>query len=370
MANAITCPACHALNRPNWEFCARCGEELDGAGATQVTSRQQTLTGVPALAEAPPRDAASLYLLLMGVILFGTVAMACRDIAQQPTPPPATPGVFTFGGPVGAAPPAPAASAVPANPGVEEARRLLAQGNAAQAIPLLEKAAGDDPGNAEYQHMLGRALWATGNREGALQSYAQAARLDPTGYRVGYAQALETAGRGADAVAELEAALAAQPGIAIAEEGLSRLYYNRGDYAKALPLLDALATRTRDPVVLQQLAYAAEKAGDRERAIAVYRDVLAAEPRADVARGLLAESLLAAGRKDEGLRLLEEGVQAAPEAPLLRRGLGSLLERSGRPADAAVAYREYVRLAPNAPDVAEVTARAARLEAQTKGSGS
>jgi predicted Zn-dependent protease len=370
MANAITCPACHAQNRPNWEFCARCGEELNGAGATQVTSRQQTLTGVPALGEAPARDAGSLYLLLMGVILFGTVAMACRDIARQPTPPPATPGVFTFGGPAGAAPPSPAASTVATNPSVEEARRLLSLGRTADAIPLLEKAAGEDPGNADYRNMLGRAQWATGNREAALQSYAQAARLDPTGYRVGYAQALETAGRGPEAAVELEAALVAQPGLAIAEEGLSRIYYNRGDYAKALPLLDALATRTRDPVVLQQLAYAAEKAGDRDRAIAAYRDVLAAEPRADVARGLLAESLLAAGRKDEGLRILEEGVQAAPEAPLLRRGLGSMLERSGRAADAASAYREYVRLAPNAPDAAEVKERAARLEAQLKGSGS
>jgi predicted Zn-dependent protease len=122
--------------------------------------------------------------------------------------------------------------------------------------------------------------------------------------------------------------------------------------------------------VLQQLAYAAEKTGDRERAIATYRDVLAVEPRAVVARGLLAESLMAAGRKDDAIGVLQEGLQRTPEAPQLQRGLGSALERTGRSAEAAAAYREYARLAPNAPDAAQIAARAARLEASPKGSGS
>jgi tetratricopeptide (TPR) repeat protein len=363
MVSAVICPSCRAQNRPNWEYCPRCGEALEGA-ATQVTSRQQTLTGIRAPEEAP-RDASSFYLLLMGVIAFGTVALACRDIASQPPPPPATPGVFTFGGPVSPPPPLTVASPS-ANPDVDAARRLIGQGNLAGAIPLLEKAASENPGNAEYQHLLGQALWNTGNREAALQSYAQAARLEPGTYRVGYAQALETVGRKEEATAELEAVLAAQPGTAIAEEGLSRLYFNRGDYQKAVPLLEGLASRTRDPVVLQQLAYAAEKAGDRERAITTYRDILAAEPRADATRGLLAESLLAAGRQQDAIAVLQEGLQRSPDAPLLQRGLGSVLERSGRPAEAVAAYREYARLAPNAPDAAEISARAARLEALVK----
>ena len=369
MASPVICPACGAQNRPTWEFCARCGESLEGS-ATQVTSRQQTLTGVPGPREAAPPDTSSFYLLLMAVIGVGTVALACRDIASQPPPPPATPGVFSFGG-AGSPPPSlppPAASAV--NADAEAARRLLGQGSLAEAIPLLEKAAADDPGNADYRHLLGRALWDTGNREGALQRLGEAARLAPMAYRVGYAQALETTGRLPEATAELEAVLAAQPGSAIAQEGLGRIYYNSGDYAKALPLLETLAGQTRDPVVLQQLAYAAEKTGNRERAIATYRDVLAASPRADVTRGLLAESLLAAGRNDDAVGVLREGLQRSPEAPLLQRGLASVLERTGRVAEAAAAYREYARLAPNAADAAELTARASRLEASLKASGS
>jgi len=368
VANALVCPACHAQNRPTWEFCARCGEPLEAA-ETLVGSRQQTLTGVPALAEEAPRDGASFWLFLMVATAVGTVVLACRDIASQPPPPPPSPGVFTFGGPAPSASPQ-AGPAIDSNADVEDARRLVAEGKLAEAIPLLQKAVGENPGNAEFQHLLGRALWTTGNREGAVQSYSQAAHLDPTAYRAEYAQALETVGRVQDAINELETALVAQPGTAIVEETLSRLYYNRGDFAKALPLLESVAARTRDPVVLQQLAYTAEKAGDRERAISTYRQVLNAEPRADVARGLLAESLLAAGRSNEALSVLQEGLQRAPDAPLLQRGLGSLLERSGRAAEAAAAYREYARLAPSAPDAADVTARAARLEASVKSSGS
>ncbi len=358
MASAIICPACQARNRPKWDYCVRCGESLEGVASVEAGPEEA----------APPADLSTLYLVLMVAVVAGTLALACRDLASQPVPPAATPGVFTFGGP---ASPMPSPSAVP-RPGsadAEAGRRLLAQGKAAEAIPLLEKAAAENPGNAEYQHLLGRALWNTGNREAAVRSYAEAASLEPA-YRLGYAQALETVGRLDDASAEFEAVVAAQPGSAIAQEGLGRLYYRRGEFAKALPLLEGLAGQTRDPVVLQQLAYAAEKTGDRERAIATYRDVLAVEPRANVARGLLAESLMSAGRKDDAIGVLQEGLQRAPEAPLLQRGLGSVLERSGRAAEAAAAYREYARLAPNAPDAAEIAARAARLEASQKASGS
>jgi predicted Zn-dependent protease len=310
---------------------------------------------------APPPDLSSLYLVVTFVLMAGLVVAACQNIANTPPPPPPTPGPFTFGGPV---PPSPPPAAAPKKPGAsdaEEGRRLLAQKRAAEAIPLLEKAAIADPANAEYPQLLGRALWETGDRAGALRRYAEAARLDPTMYRLGYAQALETAGQSEAAVAEFEGLLAARPDSGITQEGLGRLYYRRGDYARALPLLEKTAAQTRDPVVIQQLAYALEKAGDRDRAAEAYRSVLAAEPGADVARGLLAENLFTQGKKDEAMAVLQEGLQRSPQTPLLHRGLGSLLERSGRSAEAAAAYREYVRLAPNAPDAAEIAARAARL---------
>ena len=33
---AVVCPDCGALNRPTWEFCARCNESLEGATPAKV----------------------------------------------------------------------------------------------------------------------------------------------------------------------------------------------------------------------------------------------------------------------------------------------------------------------------------------------
>jgi predicted Zn-dependent protease len=360
MASAVICPSCQTRNRPTWEYCARCGESLEKVAITTFDETEVA---------ASPRDLSTLYLALMVGVLAGTLALACRDIATHPAPPAPSPGVFAFGG-MASPGPTPSPVTQPGSGDADAGRRLLAQGKGVEAIPLLEKVAAENPDNAEYQHLLGRARWDTGDREGALRNYADAARLEPASYGVPYAQGLETVGRFDEAAAQFEAVLAAQPASTVAQEGLGRLYYRRGEYAKAAPLLEGIARQTRDPVVLQQLAYAAEKTGDRERAIAAYRDVLAVEPRADVARGLLAENLLAAGQNEAAIGVLREGLERTPGAPLLQRDLGSLLERTGRAADAAAAYREYARLAPNASDAAQMQTRAARLEASVKGSGS
>lgn len=363
MVSAVICPACHSRNKPTWEYCVRCGESLEEAAAAAARAAEAR----PKVEEAGrPQDLSSLYLVLMLGLLAGVVAAACHSIANSPPPPPATPGPFTFGGPV---PPSPQPVEVTAKPGAsdgEAGRRLLAQRKAAEAIPLLERAAAADPGNAEFQQLIGRALWETGDREGALRRYSEAARMEPARYRLGYAQSLEIAGQLEAAVAEFEGVYAAQPDSTITREGLGRLYFLRGDYAKALPLLEQTAAETHDLNLMQQVAYALEKTGDRDRAVEAYRRMLAVEPRADAARGLLAENLFVQGKKDEALAVLQEGLQRSPQTPLLQRKLGVILERSGRKAEAAAAYREYARLAPNAPDAAEMTARAARLE----GSGS
>lgn len=363
MVSAVICPACHSRNKPSWEYCVRCGESLEEASAEATRAAEAR----PRVEEGGgPQDLSSLYLVLMLAILLSVVAAACHSIANSPPPPPATPGPFTFGGSVPPSPPAVQATPKPGAADGEAGRRLLAQRKAAEAIPLLERAAADDPGNAEFRQLLGRALWETGDRDGALRRYSEAARMEPARYRLGYAQSLEIAGQLEAAVAEFEGVYAAQPGSTITREGLARLYFLRGDYAKALPLLQQTVAETHDLAVMQQVAYALDKTGDRDGAAEAYRRMLAVEPRADVARSLLAENLFVQGRKDEALAVLQEGLQRSPETPLLQRKLGVILERSGRNAEAAAAYREYARLAPNAPDAAELTARAARLA----GSGS
>jgi len=358
MANALICPSCRSRNKQSWEFCARCGEPLDAAAveAASPASYSSPRDG------GPRGDFASFWLTLTLALLAGTAVVACRQIAKEPPPPPPSPGVFTFGGPQPAPPPAASPVPVPGLQQAEEGRRLVAQGRTAEAIALFEQAAGADPRNAEYRQLLAQALWDTGSRDAALRSFSDAAGLDPSRYRQSYALALEMAGQTDAAVEQLRQVVSEQPQNEVAAEALGRIFYDRGDYSGALPLLERSAARTRDPVVLQKLAYAVESTGDRDRAISVYREVLAAEPRADVARGLLAENLFQKGQSDDAVALLRDGLARNPDAPLLQRGLGSVLERNGKAAEAAVAYREYARLAPNAPDAVEIAARAQRLE--------
>jgi hypothetical protein len=111
-------------NRP--ATCVRCGESL----------RSRNRRGCPEGEGSAPPDLSSLYLVIMIAVVAGTLALACRDLASQPAPPAATPGVFSFGGP-----PSPGPSLSPASEPVdtdaEAARRLMAEGNATEAIPLL-----------------------------------------------------------------------------------------------------------------------------------------------------------------------------------------------------------------------------------------
>ena len=244
----------------------------------------------------------------MVAIAVGTVVLACRDIATQPPPSPPTPGVYTFGGPT-----PPASPAVP--PVVGQRRR-----RGSPALPEPGQPRGSDPAAARRRPVKIRATGSTstcsvglsGRRAiGMARSRATCRPPASTPGRTAWSTPRRSRRWAAPRRPQRSSRrlLVAQPGSAIVEEGLSRIYYNRGEFDKAVTLLGSVAARTRDPVVMQQLAYAAEKTGDRERAISTYRDVLSAQPRADVARGLLAESLLAAGRGNEALSVLQEGLQ-------------------------------------------------------------
>jgi Flp pilus assembly protein TadD len=336
---AVVCPRCGALNRPTWEFCARCNEALEGAlpvdegtspaEATEEAERRASSFGANAIAAG-----AALALLVLGIAGW-------RYASQAPPLPRPDPSLFT----VATQPP--------------ELPAAAAQGAAVR----LAAAVAADPENAEYHMAYGNALWRMDDRDGALAEHAEAARLDPR-LQMQYARSLDIAGHAAEAAREYEDILAKNPGAVTVQEDLGRMLFRNGDYAKAASHLQlAFQARPDDPVLAQELAYSLDQAGDRTQATDMYRQVLAQAPQAVIARGLLAEALVQEGKQGEALSLLDEGLRDTPTAPLLYREKGSVLERSGRPAEAAASYRAYARLAPNAKDAKELAARAARLEA-------
>ena len=356
---ALVCPACGVLNRPTWEFCAKCGESLEGATLTTEhevdgpeVEAAASVSGVP--------STVVLGLALLAVVVFAAVAWRyAREAEPRPQP---DPGMFTI-----ATLPAelPDSAPLPSTPGGEafdEARQLIQQGDLEGARDSFATAIAADGDNAAYRTAYGRVLWDLGGRQQALEELGIAARLDP-GRQLAYARALDIAGDRADAVAEYEEVLARNPDAAIVHEDLGRLHYRSGNWEPAaLHLARAVEGRPDDLVLRQEYGYALEASGDKEGAEAAYREVIAAAPQANVSRGLLAEVLYDRGDKEEALTVVQEGLELSPTAPVLHRQLGSILERNGQAAEAAEAYRRYAQEAPNAPDAKELADRAARLE--------
>ncbi len=354
---AVVCPKCGALNRPTWEFCARCNEPLEGAIAVDESVGPATAAEAePGVSSAPANTIALAGLLAL--VIVG--AAAWRAFSSAPSVGAPDPSVFTIGTEPAELPKA----SPPAAPGAvdyDNGRRALNAGDLSGAVARLGAAVAADPTKAEYRNVYGHALWRSGDRDGALAAHAEAARLDPR-LQMQYARSLDVAGRSAEAVAQYERILARNPKAATVNEDLGRLLFRSGDYTGAAAhLQSAVQSRPDDPVLQQELAYSLDQAGDRAQAAAAYRKVLEKAPEAVISRSLLADNLVDQGKKQEALAVLREGLRAQPEAPLLQRQMGSVLERSGRPRDAAAAYRAYAGLAPNAPDAKDLLARAARL---------
>ena len=356
---AVLCPKCGALNRPTWEFCARCNESLEAATSVEESVGPATAAEDDAQASSAPANTIALAGILALVIVARRRGARSRQPARRARP---DPSIFTMGTQPSELP-TPAPVAEPGAGDYDAGRRALNSGDLAAAVERLADAAAADPTNAEFRNAYGHALWRSGDRDGALAAHAEAARLDPR-LQMQYARSLDVAGRTADAVAQYQQILAKNPTSSTVLEDLGRLLFRSGDYRGAASHL-----QSRGPVAARRRRAAAgarllARPGGRPRAS---RRGVSQGPREGPGRR---DQPRAAGREPRGAGPEGRGRGGAaggaarpPEAPLLQRQMGAVLEQSGRPRDAAAAYRAYAELAPNAPDAQTLLARAARLDA-------
>ncbi len=352
----LACAACGARNKPSWEYCARCGEALEGAAAVEPAEEPAVVEELPL---EPAGGSGLLTWIFVGLALVGAGmwAMARRgqgEVSTAATSKTAAPSSAEQreAGPVEDTP-------------LAKGRNLLAKGDAAQALAALAQAVADSPNDPEAHYAYAQALWDTADKALAVGQYEAAAQLAPRSfkYRSDLGRAYAATNRAGDAIVEYEAALSIQPDSPGLLRETASLHLQGGHPERALPLLTrAVALSPGSAVLMQDLAHAAEKAGNDAQAVAAYQKVLEINPDAAVSRGLLAEALFRQGKKDEAIALFREGIEQSPDAALLQRGLGSLLERSGRTEEALLAYREYARLAPRASDASQIRDRVARLE--------
>jgi Flp pilus assembly protein TadD len=355
------CPNCGTRNKKGWEYCVRCGDDIHSVPLGEPVSSV-------AVAEEEPTSAGGSWLGLVGAAVV--VAVAAYASTKIRPPDPTRPDKALFEIPT-LAPSIPAAAPVArtsAQAAFEQGRTLLTRGDAAGAVAALAQAVGDDPDNAEYRNVYGKALMASG-AAGAevVRQFQEACRLAPDSseFRADVARALDKLGQTDEAVREYDRALEMNGNDKATLRQASALQTRLGHPEKALPYLTRLAGLSPDDLVVQQeLGMALEKVGDKDAAARAYRGVLEQAPQAALTRGLLAEVLIKDGKGDEAVALLRAGVERDPGGALLHRTLASALERTGNVAEAIREYREYARLNPAAADAQAMTERAARLEAR------
>jgi predicted Zn-dependent protease len=361
------CPACGSRNKPKWEFCARCGESLQGVPLGEPEPAAPALEDETIPTEPLPWLTISGLFALAALAVFVWTRSEKWGAPQRPNA-----GIFTMP----TMPPSPANARAsredPGKPAFADGYRRLVAGDAAGAVAGLAQAVADAPDNASYRNMYAKALLAAGSTDEALAQFEAALRLSPdnVGYLSDAARALDGAGRNAEAARAYQSILDRQPGHEQTLHDLASLHQRGGRFDLALPLVQRLSeARPEDLVVRQELAHLLEKTGDLKGGSQEYARVLNERPDANVTRGLLAEMQFQQGEKAEAIALMREGLARDGGAPILHRGLASLLERSGDVTEAIKEYREYARLAPNAPDARQLADRADRLEQRQAAAG-
>ncbi|WP_370152710.1 tetratricopeptide repeat protein [Ferrovibrio sp.] len=280
-----------------------------------------------------------------------------------------------------------------ASPDNTDALHLLAMaleqaGQAAQGLPLAERAVGLDPDAAAYRNTLGNIHKTLGNRDAARAAYAAAVRLDPSlseAHNNLGLLAQETMAWDA-ARAHFAAALQAEPGYAAARFNMAVTDWLDGRPEAALPefrtvlhgapafarQITALVKRSlglRDAAAARQLldlmAPDALPAAERyflQAAIAVNQnDDSAAEE--DCRRALL----LAPGQPDcvellggllcrrgayaEAVTLLEPAATTRPDDPRILSLLGRALVETGAYGKAVPLLRRLLQQQPDEPSV-------------------
>jgi hypothetical protein len=107
----LVCPACGARNKPKWEFCARCGESLQGVPPGEPEPAEAAV-----VEDEPVPISALPWLTGLGFLAFGALAVAVWGWSKQGAPAPARPDPAVFTLPT-LPPAAAAAPAAPHEPG-------------------------------------------------------------------------------------------------------------------------------------------------------------------------------------------------------------------------------------------------------------
>jgi tetratricopeptide (TPR) repeat protein len=195
------------------------------------------------------------------------------------------------------------------------ARQLLSDGQPAQAIRSLQKAASFDPYNALIRHDLGLACLEAGRLEESIAALQQAVGIDPryadAFFRLGIA--FEKLGKAHEAIAAYDKATALLPSLTEAWYRAGALVYAFGHRAEAIGCFRRAATTGAKSPFGRLGKARALLAEDRDtEAEKQLRQLLALDKGNALALDLLGNLLAESGRFDEAWACYERAIAAAP----------------------------------------------------------
>ncbi len=201
---------------------------------------------------------------------------------------------------------------------------------------------------------LGRMLLDRKDPDGAAEAFARVTAMAnaPRHAWIGHAEALEAAGRTAEAEAAARTGLAAQPEARELRALLGQLLLGRGEVEAARDALaEAIEEEAGSLAVSLAMADAWLRQGRRREALQLLHAAVAAAPGHAEAEIRLGQLLLDDGRHDEGAALFERVTAAAPDLPAAWIGLSDAERLRKRVKPALEAYRRAVAAGADAPAI-------------------
>jgi tetratricopeptide (TPR) repeat protein len=238
---------------------------------------------------------------------------------------------------------------------------LLQAGRAAEAIPMLQRAASADAAYATPHYDLALAYQKTGRADAAIEELRAAIRLRPD-----YADAqgtlglmLRDAGHQDEALLHFQEAARLAPASVEARTNLGLSLLEAGRTQEAIrEHRAAVALAPDSPRPHNNLASALRQSGDVAQAIAEYRKALALRPEYAEAHANLALALADVQDVAGALTHFAEAARIRPDDYRLRMAYGSLLCDAGRLDEGVAQFAQAARLMPNQLDPLLLSARA------------
>ncbi len=233
---------------------------------------------------------------------------------------------------------------------LEDAYAHLRAGRLAEAEAELRRVIGGRSGQADALELLGIVLSQQGRAYESLEYFDRAivVRPEAPGARHNRAQALFALGRVAEARAELDAVVAAQPDLHAAWSLLGSVLAAQGDAKAEQAYRRALMLRPDHPETHYDLGAFFLDAGRLDEAIACNRKAVALRANFVAAHNNLANALRARGRLEEALTHYEQAVRLEPRFADGWSNYGGALREAGRVEEAIPALERAVALAPQA----------------------